>query len=44
MDRTPLQRRGHAAEVARAIVFLASPLSSFVTGEELVVDGGFLSS
>jgi NAD(P)-dependent dehydrogenase (short-subunit alcohol dehydrogenase family) len=38
--RVPLQRFGEAEEVARAALFLAGPDSSFVTGTELVVDGG----
>ena len=36
----PMQRMGHAAEVAEAIVWLASPAASFVTGVALPVDGG----
>jgi NAD(P)-dependent dehydrogenase (short-subunit alcohol dehydrogenase family) len=36
----PLGRWGQPAEVANAVVFLASPLSSFVTGETLTIDGG----
>ena len=42
--RTPMHRFGLAHEVAGAAVFLASGASSFVTGQILVVDGGFLAS
>jgi NAD(P)-dependent dehydrogenase (short-subunit alcohol dehydrogenase family) len=38
--RIPLGRFGAAAEVARAALFLASSAASYVTGTELVVDGG----
>jgi NAD(P)-dependent dehydrogenase (short-subunit alcohol dehydrogenase family) len=37
----PLGRLGTADEVARAVVFLASDDSSYITGTELFVDGGF---
>jgi 3-oxoacyl-[acyl-carrier protein] reductase len=33
-------RAGSSEEVANAVVFLASPLSSYVSGQSLVVDGG----
>ncbi|MEE8408583.1 MAG: SDR family NAD(P)-dependent oxidoreductase [Myxococcota bacterium] len=39
-SETPLGRWGEPAEVGQAILFLASPLSSFVTGQTLVIDGG----
>lgn len=38
--RVPMKRFGEAEEVAKAAVFLASDDASFVTGSELVVDGG----
>lgn len=42
--RTPMKRFGQVDELAGAAVFLSSDAASFVTGEVLVVDGGFLAS
>ena len=42
--RTPMKRFGKVEELAGAAVFLSSDAASFVTGEILVVDGGFLAS
>jgi NAD(P)-dependent dehydrogenase (short-subunit alcohol dehydrogenase family) len=44
LSRIPLGRPGLPEEVASAIVFLASSDSSYVTGETVVVDGGWLAS
>jgi NAD(P)-dependent dehydrogenase (short-subunit alcohol dehydrogenase family) len=38
--RTPMRRAGTAAEIAAGMVYLASDEASFVTGAELVIDGG----
>lgn len=41
-EETPLGRLGTPQDVARALLFLASPEASFLTGQVLGVDGGFL--
>jgi len=43
VPETPLGRRADPAELAAAVAFLVSDDASFVTGTELVVDGGFLA-
>jgi len=43
LNDTPMGRSGSPEEVAKVVYFLASDLSSYVTGESLVVDGGYLS-
>ena len=42
--RTPMNRFGKTEELVGSAIFLASPASDFITGEILVVDGGFLAS
>jgi NAD(P)-dependent dehydrogenase (short-subunit alcohol dehydrogenase family) len=41
--RVPLGRIGTPADVANAVVFLASPRAAYVTGQQITVDGGILS-
>ena len=40
---TPLGRRAHVSEISGAVAYLASDDASFVTGTELVIDGGYLA-
>jgi NAD(P)-dependent dehydrogenase (short-subunit alcohol dehydrogenase family) len=42
--RTPMGRFGRVEELAGAAVYLASDAASFVTGQLIAVDGGFLGS
>jgi NAD(P)-dependent dehydrogenase (short-subunit alcohol dehydrogenase family) len=44
LRRLPLGRLGRADEVAAAYLFLAGPQSSYITGTEIAVDGGYLVS
>jgi 3alpha(or 20beta)-hydroxysteroid dehydrogenase len=43
LQRVPLQRMGTVAEIVAAVLFLASDDSSYMTGSELVIDGGALA-
>ncbi|SFK57593.1 SDR family oxidoreductase [Rhodanobacter glycinis] len=43
LERTPLKRIGEPEEVASAIAFLCLPAASYITGQVLAVDGGFLN-
>ncbi|HEY1660731.1 MAG TPA: glucose 1-dehydrogenase [Candidatus Sulfotelmatobacter sp.] len=42
--RTPMERFGNPEDLVGAAVYLASDAASFVTGQAIVVDGGFLAS
>jgi len=42
--RTPMKRFGRVEELVGAAVFLASEAASFVNGQVVAVDGGFLAS
>jgi Tropinone reductase 1 len=42
LSRTPLKRIGEPEDIAAAAAFLVMPVSSYITGEVIAVDGGFL--
>jgi NAD(P)-dependent dehydrogenase (short-subunit alcohol dehydrogenase family) len=44
LTRTPMRRFGRTEEVTGAAVFLASDAASFITGQTIAVDGGYLAS
>jgi Tropinone reductase 1 len=43
LERTPMARIGEPEEVAAAVTFLCLPAASYITGQTLAVDGGFLN-
>ncbi|HEY3250491.1 MAG TPA: SDR family oxidoreductase, partial [Ignavibacteria bacterium] len=42
LSRTPLKKIGEPEDIAAAAAFLVMPASSYITGEIIAVDGGFL--
>jgi NAD(P)-dependent dehydrogenase (short-subunit alcohol dehydrogenase family) len=44
MARVPMRRRGSVEEIAKALAFFLSDLSSYVTGQTLAVDGGYTAA
>tara|TARA_B100000686_G_scaffold315557_1_gene362586 strand:+ start:537 stop:1262 length:726 start_codon:yes stop_codon:yes gene_type:complete len=43
-NQVPLKKLGNVCDISNAVIFLTSDLNQFITGHELVVDGGFLNS
>jgi NAD(P)-dependent dehydrogenase (short-subunit alcohol dehydrogenase family) len=41
LDHTPLDRVGAPEDVVGAVLFLASPAAGFITGQTLMIDGGW---
>ena len=42
LAKIPMHRMGEPDDIGKAVLFLASDLSSYMTGSQIVVDGGFL--
>ena len=43
MGAIPMRRMGTGLEIATAVVYLASEASDFMTGHDMVIDGGYLT-
>lgn len=41
VSKVPLKRLGRPEDVANLVMFLASPLNNFISGENIIIDGGF---
>jgi NAD(P)-dependent dehydrogenase (short-subunit alcohol dehydrogenase family) len=41
IQATPLQRLGQVIDIAQAALFLTTDESSYITGSEIVIDGGY---
>ncbi len=41
LERTPMKRVAEPREIADAVLFLSSPAASYITGQTLIVDGGY---
>ena len=42
--KTPMRRMGHENDIVNAVIFFSSGLSSYITGQNLIVDGGYSAS
>ena len=43
-NQVPMNKLGSSSDISKAVIFLCSELNTFITGHNLVVDGGFLGS
>jgi 3-oxoacyl-[acyl-carrier protein] reductase len=44
IDQVPLRKLGSVKDISNAVLFLSSNLNNFITGQDLIVDGGFINT
>ena len=41
--KIPMKRLAHPSEISKVVLFLASDMNSYISGQDIVVDGGFIN-
>jgi len=43
IEKVPMKRMAEPSEISKVVLFLASDLNSYISGQDIVVDGGFIN-
>ena len=44
IDQVPLKKLGSVKDISNTVLFLASNFNNFITGQDVIVDGGFINT